>query len=212
MYLGINYISPGGDFEVNELTGNENTFMSDLNYGYFGGTDPHYNVDILGANFGTDTLFSSEEGNARLFLKEMPSHKVISSSVVLGAMANGNYLNLKPYLVSEIINYFLDFSPATSLKENLSNILTTGKNYPNPFSYSTNIDYTLNESGNVRIEIFNAKGQIIKVLVDEGQLQGNYSVKWNTTDNNGNFLDNGFYFYKIRTGNLTISEKMILLK
>lgn len=76
--------------------------------------------------------------------------------------------------------------------------------YPNPFSASTIINYSL--PSNMReasIEIFNIKGQKIKIF----PINNNHSaVKWNTED-----LSSGIYFYKINIDNSPI-KKMIKLK
>jgi len=55
-------------------------------------------------------------------------------------------------------------------------------NYPNPFKNSTNIVYTLPESGKVRLVLTNIYGQIIRVLVDEMQDAGSYTVTVNNVE------------------------------
>jgi hypothetical protein len=179
-----------------------------LHFDYFGGPNPHYSLDRLGAS-GSELLFNSDDGHGRMFLMEEDGHKVISSSIVLGAIASGDTLNLKPYLVSEIVNYFLDFNPTTSLKENIADLIS-GINYPNPFHSETQIDYNLQEKGRVSIEIYNVNGQLVKRLVDEELLPGSYSVSWDASNQNGEKVERGFYFYKISLGKNSQIEKMIL--
>jgi hypothetical protein len=67
-------------------------------------------------------------------------------------------------------------------------------NYPNPFKNTTNIVYTLPESGKVRLVLTNIFGQTIKVLVDETQDAGSYTVTVSNADVN---LSQGVYLYKI---------------
>jgi len=175
---------------------------------YFGGPDPHYSLDWLGAS-GSELLFSSDDGHGRMFLMEGDGHKVISSSIVLGAIASGDTLNLKPYLVSEIVNYFLDFNPTTSLKEDIADLISVA-NFPNPFNSETRIDYVVKEKGRVRIDIYNVNAQLVKRLVDKELLPGNYSVNWDASNRNGKKVESGFYFYRISLGNNAQTEKMIL--
>ena len=67
-------------------------------------------------------------------------------------------------------------------------------NYPNPFKNTTNIVYTLPESGKVRLVLTNMYGKTIRVLVDEMQNAGSYTVPVDTYDNT---LTPGVYLYKI---------------
>jgi hypothetical protein len=67
-------------------------------------------------------------------------------------------------------------------------------NYPNPFKNTTNIVYTLPEAGKVRLVLTNMFGQTLKVLVNEMQSAGSYTVTVNPVDNS---LSQGVYLYKI---------------
>lgn len=80
-------------------------------------------------------------------------------------------------------------------------------NFPNPFNPTTKIYYNLPISGNVRIEIYNSTGQMIKELVNEFKYEGNYVVEFD-----GSNLSSGIYFYKIQMNNFTQTKRMILLK
>lgn len=86
------------------------------------------------------------------------------------------------------------------------------QNYPNPFNPTTTIEYNLNTSDNVKLEIFDIKGERIKTLVNGFQTPGNYSVQWDGTNNSGSKLSSGVYFYTIQTGRNVSTKKMILLK
>lgn len=89
---------------------------------------------------------------------------------------------------------------------------TLSQNYPNPFNPETNISYTLPEAANVRLVIFNILGQKVKTLVNEKQSAGYQTVKWDGTDDIGNHVGSGIYFYKITAGNYSDSKKMTLIK
>jgi len=87
-------------------------------------------------------------------------------------------------------------------------------NYPNPFKPSgagrspgTTISYSLSQSGNVQLQIYNTKGQLIETLVDEMKEAGDHSVVWNAESQ-----ASGVYFYQIKTDNSVIRKKCILLK
>ena len=86
------------------------------------------------------------------------------------------------------------------------------QNYPNPFNPSTTIEYFLPESSFVNISIFNSAGEEVTTLVNSFQSQGNKSVDWNGIDEKGNSVSSGIYFYRLKTNDIKLSRKMLLLK
>ena len=86
------------------------------------------------------------------------------------------------------------------------------QNYPNPFNPTTQIEFVINESNNVSIDIYNINGELIKNLLNEYLNQGNHQVSWNGTSNNGQRVSSGAYFYKLNVGNVSTVKKMIILK
>lgn len=89
-----------------------------------------------------------------------------------------------------------------------------GNNYPNPFNPQTTIKFAV-EALNpelTEIDIFNAKGQLIKNLISDYLTNGIHTVTWNGKNDNGNDVPSGIYFYKMRSGSYTNTRKMILLK
>lgn len=86
------------------------------------------------------------------------------------------------------------------------------QNYPNPFNPTTTISYSLPSVTSVTLEIYNVLGQRVITLVDQTQGAGQYQVDWNSTDQSGNAVASGVYFYRLSTPELTLSKKMLLLK
>ena len=87
------------------------------------------------------------------------------------------------------------------------------QNYPNPFNPTTTINYNLSIPSNVKMVIYNALGQQVKVLVNnQSQKAGSYSVQWDGKDDSGNVVSSGIYFYRLDSDNLTMSKKMLMLK
>jgi hypothetical protein len=85
-------------------------------------------------------------------------------------------------------------------------------NFPNPFNPETTISYSVKGTSPVTVEIYNTKGQKVKTLVNETKGEGNYTVKWDGTDNNNQKVTSGVYFYRMNSGKYTSSKKMILMK
>jgi len=88
------------------------------------------------------------------------------------------------------------------------------QNYPNPIRTSTTISFSTPElTDNAEIQIYNVKGQLVKTLLPTTTHQlAIINVYWNGTDENGNQLSNGIYFYKLNSGEKTSFKKMILLR
>jgi len=85
-------------------------------------------------------------------------------------------------------------------------------NYPNPFNPKTAISYQLSEKGNVNMLIYNIKGQMVKVLIDEEMEPGRYIVEWDGSDDNDNRVSSGIYYYKMTSKGYSSCKKMILMK
>jgi ligand-binding sensor domain-containing protein len=80
------------------------------------------------------------------------------------------------------------------------------QNYPNPFNPSTTIEYSIPETSNVTLKVFGLLGSEVATLVNKIQTQGNHEVEFNASG-----LTSGLYFYRLKTGNLVETKKMILL-
>ncbi len=85
-------------------------------------------------------------------------------------------------------------------------------NYPNPFNPETTLYYYLPEQSFVSISIYDMFGREIKNLIKKTQEMGQWSIKWNATNNDGKFVSGGVYFYKIQAGAYLKTGKMTLLK
>ena len=86
-------------------------------------------------------------------------------------------------------------------------------NYPNPFNPTTNISFSIPMQTDVRINIYNIMGQLVTNVTNEQLNAGTYSMQWNGTDQSGNMLPSGLYFYELEAGNeFRQIKKMTLVK
>jgi len=79
--------------------------------------------------------------------------------------------------------------------------------YPNPFEYNLNLDYSLFDATHVRITIFDTFGKSVRILIDEKQEPGDYSIKWDT-----DLPSAGTYFIKFETGRRQKILKAVLMR
>jgi len=92
------------------------------------------------------------------------------------------------------------------------------QNYPNPFNTSTIIAYELPPREHIKgkyhisIDIYSVLGEHITTLVDTYQSPGAYSVTWNGTNAVKEIVSSGIYFYVLKTNELRITKKLLLIK
>ena len=89
-----------------------------------------------------------------------------------------------------------------------------GQNYPNPFNPSTTIEFTLPlAKDNVNVTIYNMLGQEVVRLADHASYgPGTHSVSWNSLQADGTPAAAGVYIYELRSGNVSKTAKMTLVK
>ncbi|MEI6766927.1 MAG: DUF1566 domain-containing protein [Bacteroidota bacterium] len=100
-----------------------------------------------------------------------------------------------------------NFSEVTGVGENSPEGLQLEQNFPNPFSTSTTIRFTLSEPENVSLKIFNSCGQLMATLVNETMNNGSHSVQWNAHE-----IPGGIYSYMLQIGSRCYTKKMVLIK
>lgn len=85
-------------------------------------------------------------------------------------------------------------------------------NYPNPFNPQTTISFNLISAQKVSLQVFNAKGQLVRTLCNGMFPAGQNEIIWNGQNDNDKSLSSGIYFYKLKTKNIEKINKMLLLK
>jgi uncharacterized lipoprotein YddW (UPF0748 family) len=81
------------------------------------------------------------------------------------------------------------------------------QNYPNPFNPTTQIRYTLGESGHASLIVYDAVGREVATLVSGVMPVGVHTVTFDASN-----LSSGLYIYVLRAGGFTKTQKMMLLK
>ena len=81
------------------------------------------------------------------------------------------------------------------------------QNYPNPFNPTTNINFSISNSGNVNITIYNILGEKISTLINNSLRVGKYSIEFDASK-----FPSGIYFYELRANDFREVKKMILQK
>jgi hypothetical protein len=90
--------------------------------------------------------------------------------------------------------------------------LGLSQNYPNPFNPTTTIEYTLSQTGFVNLSIFDAHGNLVRTLEKGVREAGSQTVIWDGTDESGDVVSSGTYFYRLDVDGKILAKKLLLLK
>ena len=89
------------------------------------------------------------------------------------------------------------------------------QNYPNPFNPTTTLEYALPIRSEVKLIIYNLRGEEVALLISGNMPAGNHQVIWD-----GSNVASGMYFYRLQAGDpsrgsgqgFVQTRKMILLR
>jgi hypothetical protein len=141
---------------------------------------------------------------------------------LIHARADGKYtfedkeamVGVRYYYLLEDVDFRgtkLPHGPVSALVEPPEKFVLS-QNYPNPFNPETTIRYQTPKNMRVTLRIFNALGQVIRVLVDEDKPAGYYTATWDGRNELGKQVNSGIYWYRLEAGNYVETKKMIMAK
>ena len=97
--------------------------------------------------------------------------------------------------------------------ETIPDEFALNQNYPNPFNPSTQISFDVPQGGeHIMLNIYNILGQNVSTLVNGVMNPGTYTMEWNATDEAGNPVASGIYFYELRSSSFIARKKMLLIR
>ena len=86
------------------------------------------------------------------------------------------------------------------------------QNYPNPFNPLTTIRYDLSSRGNVSLDVYDVRGQLVRTLVSGERDPGPYSIVWDGRTNLGAQVSSGIYFYRLSMAGDSRTRKMTVIR
>ena len=81
------------------------------------------------------------------------------------------------------------------------------QNHPNPFNPTTTIKFSLPQSGNVKLTVYNLLGEQVAELVNEFREAGVHTINFNASD-----FNSGVFIYKLEANSFVLARKMTLIK
>ncbi len=106
-----------------------------------------------------------------------------------------------------------DTTDAPDLEESSSDVgVRDLASYPNPFLPRTTLRFRSDGAAPVNVEIFDTSGRAVRTLIaGENRPAGLHFVTWDGTDNSGDRLPGGVYFYQVRSGEQSDARKVLML-
>ncbi len=86
------------------------------------------------------------------------------------------------------------------------------QNTPNPMTDATTIRFEVARTSDVSIKVYNAMGQLVKTLASKRYEPGRYQVSWDGTNDYGQRVSSGVYWYKMEAGDFQATRKVLVLK
>ncbi len=171
-------------------------------------SDGTSNTPINGARIssGSYSTFSNADGNYSLLL---PQGEQTVQCMVQGYPTDTQ--NVTIIAGQQLVLNFLLILTSTSDPGVVTATKLLG-NYPNPFTGTTLLSFSVKDAAPVKVEIYNMKGQLVRTLVNDTKSKGTYKVLWNGKDQNGNQVSSGIYYCKMYAGKYSSTRKMLLMK
>ena len=167
-----------------------------------------YKSNIFISTWGDGIFLSSDSGqswskiNTGLSNLYISSLAVSNSTIYIGVAREtnvGSIVYKRP--VSEVI---------TNVEKDISTIplvYLLNQNCPNPFNPTTNISYSIPQSANVTLKVYDLLGREVVELVNGEKNPGRYEVRFD-----GSNLTSGVYFYRLTAGSFSQTKKLMLIK
>ena len=125
------------------------------------------------------------------------------NSVNLNGSSSGDQWNFAEDLLVSVVNTSSIFSEGVNAPKQFA----LGQNYPNPFNPSTTISYSLDQAGEVTLDVYDSAGKRITRLVEDYISAGQHQVMFD-----GSNLASGSYFYRLQANGKNITKRMFLIK
>jgi hypothetical protein len=113
-------------------------------------------------------------------------------------------------------NSWIDYVVPTAVEEKEPPVRTAGldQNIPNPFNPTTTIAFYVPEGAPLKatLVVYDVTGARVRTLADGVVPPGRHEVRWNGTNDNGNRVGTGVYFYRLEMPGFSDTKKMVLLK
>jgi hypothetical protein len=90
-----------------------------------------------------------------------------------------------------------------------------GQNCPNPYptgTASTEIRFELVQRTRARLQVFDAMGRQVRLLVDDVLEAGDHAAFWDGQNDRSEVVGSGIYFYRLKAGQFSVTRQLVRLR
>ncbi|MCF7807691.1 MAG: T9SS type A sorting domain-containing protein [Candidatus Marinimicrobia bacterium] len=181
----------------------------------FGYVDNNANLDMITGDLFRELQFFSFEGGIWVEKTDMVSDLTVGQNATPALvdldgdtdidLAVGNYDGTFNYFENTTVVGIRE-TPALPARATLHNA------FPNPFNPSTQIGFSVTQTGQISVKIYDLSGRQIKELLSSELAAGEYSLEWDGTDTKGHGMTAGVYLVVLSDGHNYQTQKITYLK
>jgi len=194
--------------DLSTIVGEESNFLNGFTFTY-GGINNY--IDHIEPAEGAQLLMSNQDPYYGVMVSyENDTYKTIGSSCQFAGFVDEGG-NKKDGVMAEILSFFdvgYTWTGVREQKEQTSDVTA----YPNPFSHNITIDFNLNSTSDVTLDIYDLTGRKISTLIKGNLNAGRHQFVWNAQNRNGQRVPTGVYFFNLHNGNIITTRKIILTR
>jgi hypothetical protein len=166
--------------------------------------------DEVGILAGADSVFTDVAGaTVRGVRWSDTDNKVIFLPFMFNALPKSDQITI---LGNALTWFGTKFKFSSDDKETLPRVFALSQNSPNPCGNMTRIQYSIPRKSNVKLNVYNAAGQLVKTLINGEEDPGYKTVIWNGLDKNNRKVAAGVYFYNLTAGNFRATKKLLIVR
>lgn len=84
--------------------------------------------------------------------------------------------------------------------------------YPNPFNPRTTIPFSIDEATDIRMDVFDLQGRLVRRLFEGLKAAGRHEVEWDGRDDLQRPVSSGVYIYRLSDSKRSLSGKVALIR
>jgi len=171
----------------------------------------HSNLCVRGLCYSPDADTIPPRGAPTLIINAGQSDTI---TIEVGGIGLGTAkVILKAFVISNPSFFIVDTFMVQRIPVGIRHISSVvedyklNQNFPNPFNPETIIRFSIPKNENVRLTVYDILGKKVVDIYNGFMPAGSYSTDFNASE-----LPSGIYYYILKTDNITLSRKMMLVK
>lgn len=214
LYLKADYNAD--DSKIYQVTGLPNSIFEGLEFAY--GQQPYEEdyPDAINTYAGSVACLKYKNSNfiAAVQYEGTFGHSTVSGKLVYLAFPfeTIDTEEHRNQVMGRVLDFFFNLSDLTESENEIPEHFEVGPNFPNPFNNSTTIRVFLPAPGRMKLSVFDVNGRLVQLLKNGYLTRGRHHFQWNGTNQKGEAVASGLYFYRAEFEDKTITRKMLLVK